>query len=80
MRPTKDFSGQKYRKAPVQHPPSWALKEGDRVFVLQDHPWAGRAGVLIAYEMYGLGWHGWRVKLDGNCGECYANIDQLQRA
>jgi hypothetical protein len=53
------------------------LKAGDRVYVLPPHPWGDHAGELIAYEKYGLGWFGWRVKLDGNCGECYANTQDL---
>ena len=32
----------------------------------------------IAFEKYGLGWMGWRVKLDGNCGECYASSMHLK--
>lgn len=54
------------------------LKAGDRVFITdQKHPWVGRCGELLAYEKYGLGWMGWRVKLDGNCGEAYVNTDQV---
>jgi len=54
------------------------LKPGDRVFVIgPEHPWNSHAGELIAFETYGLGWTGWRVMLDGNCGECYANADEL---
>ena len=54
------------------------LKPGDRIFITsQTHPWAGSAGELVAYETYGLGWTGWRIKLDGNCGECYANPDEF---
>jgi hypothetical protein len=52
---------------------------GDRVMVIGDHPWATHAGTLIAYERYGLGWRGWRVKLDGNCGECYASESEMLR-
>ena len=52
-------------------------KAGDRVFILPPHPWNGHAGELIAYETYGLGWKGWRVKLDGNCGECYAKPEEM---
>lgn len=55
------------------------LKSGDRVFILSGHPWGGHAGNLIAYENYGLGWLGWRVKLDGWNGECYANPEELQK-
>jgi len=53
------------------------VKAGDRAMVIGGHPWAGHAGTLIAYEKYGLGWYGWRVKLDENCGECYAREDEL---
>jgi hypothetical protein len=53
------------------------LKAGDRVFILPPHPWATHAGELIVYETYGLGWQGWRVKLDGNCGECYVKADEV---
>lgn len=47
-----------------------------------DHPWKTQAGELIAFEEYGPGpppllWTGWRIKLDGNCGECYANAHEL---
>lgn len=55
-----------------------ALKPGDRVFITnQKHPWIGHGGELVAYEKYGLGWMGWRVRLDGNCGECYAKPDDF---
>lgn len=53
------------------------LKPGDRVFIVGSHPWVTHAGVLIAWERYGLGWFGWRVKLDGNCGECFAGPEHL---
>ena len=58
------------------------MKPGDRVFITgPNHPWKGHAGELVAYEQYGPGqglkWWGWRVKLDGNCGECYANEGDL---
>lgn len=54
------------------------LKAGDRVFITdQKHPWVGCAGELIAYEKYGLGWMGWRMRLDGNCGESYVNANQV---
>ena len=53
------------------------MKSGDRVMMIGGHAWAGHAGTLIAFEKYGLGWTGWRIALDGNCGECYANEDQL---
>ena len=59
------------------------LKPGDRVFITgYDHPWKGKTGELIAFETYGPGppplkWTGWRVKLDGWDGECYANASEL---
>ena len=53
------------------------MKSGDRAMVIGNHPWAGHAGTLIVFEKYELGWTGWRVKLDENCGECYASEDQL---
>lgn len=55
------------------------LKQGDRVTVIADHPWATHSGTLVSYERYGLGWMGWRVMLDGNCGECYAEPDELRK-
>ena len=57
---------------------SVALMPGDRVFITNpEHPWVGRAGELIAHETYGLGWTGWRIKLDENCGECYAKAHEF---
>lgn len=56
------------------------LKPGDRVLILQPHPWGGCVGELIAYEKYGLGWMGWRVQLEGFRGQCYANTEQLRLA
>lgn len=53
------------------------LKAGDRIWMLPPHPWAGHAGEVVAYEKYGLGWMGWRIKLDGNCGECYAKREEF---
>jgi hypothetical protein len=52
-------------------------KVGDRVMIIGDHPWVTHAGTLVAFEKYGLGWYGWRVKLDENCGECYASDDEV---
>ena len=54
------------------------LAEGMSVKVGGRHPWAGERGTLVAFEEYGLGWHGWRVLLD-NGTECYASVVQLQR-
>lgn len=56
------------------------LTEGDRVKIAAGHPWGGHSGQLIAYETYGLGWKGWRVRLDEPDGhECYANPNALRR-
>jgi hypothetical protein len=55
------------------------LKQGDRVVIRPMHPWFGRAGELVAWEKYGLGWWGWRVLMDGNCGECYAAEKELNK-
>lgn len=58
-----------------------APKPGDRVFIHgKDHPWQGYAGELVAYEPYRpaeFGWHGWRIKLDGNNGSCYARPEEM---
>jgi hypothetical protein len=59
---------------------STALKIGDRVFVTdQTHPWLGKAGEVISgEETYGLGWKGYRVKIDGTCGqETYVQANQV---
>lgn len=53
------------------------IEPNDRVFIIGKHPWAGNAGTVVAYEKYGLGWMGWRVELDGNCGSCYAKPEEL---
>ena len=56
------------------------MKIGDRVFITdQSHPWLGKAGEVISNEeTYGLGWKGYRVRLDGTCGqECYVRPDQV---
>ena len=54
------------------------LKAGDRVWITrQTHPWFQRAGTLIAWEPYGLGWAGWRTKLDGNDGETYVTAEDV---
>jgi len=56
------------------------LKIGDRVFITdQSHPWIGKAGDVVSdEETYGLGWKGYRVKLDGTCGqECFVRADQV---
>jgi hypothetical protein len=59
-------------------PTARPLKPGDRVFITgPKHPYLSHAGELIAFEKYGLGWTGWRVKLDGNHGETYADPDEL---
>lgn len=56
------------------------LKIGDRVFITdQKHPWSGKAGeVVFGEETYGLGWKGYRVKIDDTCGhECFVRPDQV---
>lgn len=41
------------------------------------HPWTGHSGEVISGpEIYGLGWKGQRVKLDGNAGETFVNPEQ----
>jgi hypothetical protein len=57
------------------------FRNGDSVFVVGDHPWAPNVGTLIAYEKYGLGWWGWRVRLENMAGqECYVNESNLRKA
>ena len=54
------------------------LKSGDRVTIGRGHPWETHAGTLVAFEKYGFGAEGWRVRLDiGH--ECYANEHQIKR-
>ena len=56
------------------------MKIGDRVFITdQKHPWIGHAGEVVSgEEIYGLGWRGFRVKIDGTCGqECFVRQDQV---
>ena len=53
---------------------------GDRVFITdQQHPWLGYSGAVVSgEETYGLGWKGYRVALDGTCGqETYVKPDQV---
>ena len=58
--------------------PPLVLSPGDRVFITrQTHPWFQHAGELIVFEKYGLGWTGWRMKLDGNCGETYVTPEEV---
>jgi hypothetical protein len=57
------------------------LRDGDRVFLRGNHPFAPNVGTLIAYEKYGLGWWGWRVRLDNPAGqETYATENNLKKA
>ena len=59
------------------------LKPGDRITITnRGHPWAGRTGQLLAFELYpGTKWWGWRIRLDFPCGhECYAKAEELMRA
>lgn len=60
--------------------PTNDFKAGDRVTVIGKHPWTSHAGTLVTHERYGLGWMGWRVKLDGNCGDCYAEPEELRKS
>lgn len=54
------------------------MKPGDRVFISNPkHPWHGQCGEVIAFETYGLGFTGWRIKLDGSRGEAYVNPDEV---
>ena len=55
------------------------LSIGDRVFITdQKHPWIANFGSVVSgIETYGLGWTGYRVKLDGNCGETFVRPDQV---
>lgn len=55
------------------------LAIGDRVFITdQKHPWVANSGrVISGIETYGLGWTGYRVKLDANCGETFVQPDQV---
>jgi len=56
------------------------LKIGDPVFIIdQSHPWLGKFGEVVSdEETYGLGWKGYRVKLDNTCcHECYVRADQV---
>jgi hypothetical protein len=56
------------------------VKIGDRVFITdKSHPWVSHAGEVVSgEEVYGLGWRGYRVKIDGTCGqECYVQDGQV---
>lgn len=56
------------------------LQPGDRVQLLDKHPWRGTTGTLVSYGPYGLDilkLEGWHVRLDENYGECYAQPDDL---
>ncbi len=56
------------------------MKIGDRVFITdRKHPWHGKAGEVVSgEETYGLGWKGYRVKIDDTCGqESYVRPDQV---
>jgi hypothetical protein len=57
------------------------MKAGTRVLVIGKHPYATHAGQLVAFEAYGpavFNWKGWRVRLDGNWGECYCSPENVQ--
>lgn len=56
------------------------MKIGDRVFITdKKHPWFQKAGTVVSgEETYGLGWKGYRVKIDDTCGqESYVRADQM---
>lgn len=56
------------------------LSPGDRVFITDpSHPWVGRAAEIISGEvLYGLGWKGYRARVDETCGmETYVRPDQV---
>ena len=56
------------------------MKIGDRVWINDPkHPWVDHgATVTSEEETYGLGWKGYRVKVDETCGqECYVRQDQV---
>jgi hypothetical protein len=59
------------------------LVTGDMVLITEAktpmvHPWSGHIGELIEFTTYGLGWKGWKVKLQ-NGQECFANAACLKR-
>jgi hypothetical protein len=57
-----------------------SLKIGDRVFITdQGHPWKLHSGEVVSgEETYGLGWKGYRVKVDETCGqETYVKPEQV---
>ncbi len=47
------------------------MEIGDRVFITDPkHPWVDHAGTVVSgEESYGLGWKGFRVKVDETCGQ-----------
>lgn len=56
-------------------------REGDRVYLLGNHPWKDHVGTLIAEERYGppfMRKTGWRVKLD-NGQSCYAQPSEFSK-
>lgn len=56
------------------------MKPDDRVYITDPkHPWYEHAGEVVSgEETYGLGWKGYRVRIDGTCGqECYVRPDQV---
>jgi len=57
------------------------MKAGDCILVVGKHPHSGTTGKLVAFEPYGpaiFGWKGWRVRLDGDWGECYCKPENLK--
>ena len=63
-------------KCHIVHDEQLSLKPGDEVLILKGHPWAGETGTLIAHETYGLGWLGWKVRLNHG-QECYVQPNKL---
>ncbi len=54
------------------------MKPGTRVVITRKgHCWHGQAGELVAEETYGLGWKGWRTKLD-NGFETYVTEKEVR--
>lgn len=58
------------------------MKIGERVHIIDPkHPWVDYGGVVVSgEETYGLGWKGYRVRLDETCGhETYVTPKQVMQ-
>lgn len=58
-----------------------ALRSGDRVYLLGNHPWADHVGTLVSEATYGSFVNrktGWVVQLD-NGSRCYAQPSDFSR-